>query len=108
MLFRSATFIRSEPFGLVVSEAMASGLPVVAPDQGGAGEVLHASGLGALAYPANDSGAIADRLERLATDNAFRQEASARSRASFNDRFNAKAMGRAFASTFADVAKLGT
>ncbi|MFZ4383406.1 MAG: glycosyltransferase [Chloroflexota bacterium] len=103
-----ATFIRSEPFGLVLSEAMACGLPIVAPDQGGSGEVLRASGLGALAYPANDSGAIADRLERLATDNAFRQEASKRSRASFNDRFNAKAMGLAFASTFMDVANMGT
>ncbi|NBX47937.1 MAG: hypothetical protein EBT22_12320 [Chloroflexi bacterium] len=56
----------------------------------------------------NDSGAIADRLERLATDNAFRQEASKLSRASFNDRFNAKAMGIAFASTFIDVANMGT
>ncbi len=101
-----ATFIRSEPFGMVISEAMACGLPIVAPDQGGSGEVLRASGLGALAYPANDTGAIADRLGRLATDAVFRREASGRSRASFNDRFNAKAMGLALASTLIEVTKM--
>ena len=99
-----ATFIRPEPFGMVISEAMACGLPIVAPDQGGSGEVLRASGLGELAYPANDTGAVADRLGRLATDVVFREEASRRSRASFEARFNAKAMGLAFASTLDDVA----
>lgn len=94
-----ATFIRSEPFGMVISEAMACALPIVAPDQGGSGEVLRAAGLGALAYPANDTGAVADRLGRLATDIAFRKDASRRSRAAFETRFNAKAMGIALAST---------
>lgn len=98
-----ATFIRSEPFGLVISEAMACALPIVAPDQGGSGEVLRSAGLGALAYPANDTGAVADRLGRLATDIAFREVASRRSRAAFESRFNAKAMGIAFASTLHGV-----
>lgn len=52
-----------EGFGLVVLEALACGLPVVATDAGGPGEVL--SGLDpTLVVPAGDAVALADRLDR--------------------------------------------
>ena len=52
-----------EPFGLVASEAMAAGLPLIAPDEGGCAEVAdpHASAL----YRAKDAGAAAEAIDRL-------------------------------------------
>ena len=52
-----------EPFGLVASEAMASGLPLIAPDEGGCAEV--ADPLCSELYRARDSGSAAQAIERL-------------------------------------------
>jgi len=60
----------AEPFGLVVPEAMAFGLPVIASKFGGPGEVLDAS-CGLLFDPAKP-GELAAHLERLVTDTALR------------------------------------
>ena len=53
----------AEPFGLVASEAMAAGLPLIAPDTGGCAEIAdpHASEL----YTARDAAACAAAIERL-------------------------------------------
>ena len=53
----------AEPFGLVASEAMASGLPLIVPDTGGCAEVAdpHASEL----YTARDAEAAAVAIEKL-------------------------------------------
>ena len=53
----------AEPFGLVASEAMASGLPLIVPDTGGCAEIAdpQASEL----YAARDTGAAADAIGRL-------------------------------------------
>ena len=55
----------AEPFGLVASEAMASGLPLIVPDTGGCMEVAdpHASEL----YTARDAAACAQAIRRMAT-----------------------------------------
>ncbi|MGY4395196.1 alpha-1,6-mannosyltransferase [Sphingomonas sp. UYAg733] len=55
----------AEPFGLVASEAMAAGLPLIAPDTGGCAEIAdpHASEL----YTARDATACAAAIERLYT-----------------------------------------
>ena len=98
-----ATFVRPEPFGLVVTEAMACGLPVVAPDAGGPGEVLRDAGLGEMLYPPGDTGAAASRLERLANDPILRAQAGSLARAAFVARWNAGATGVALEAVLIDA-----
>src|SRR5690606_20114161 len=52
-----------EPFGLVASEALASGLPLIVPDDGGCAEV--ADPLYAETYRGGDARACADAIRRL-------------------------------------------
>ena len=56
-----------EPFGQVVVEAMAAGLPVVVPDAGGPAEVV-TDGVDGVHYPMGDAGVLADRMRSLAND----------------------------------------
>jgi phosphatidylinositol alpha 1,6-mannosyltransferase len=67
-LFASVT----ETLGLVLLEAMASGLPVIAAPAGGVRDHLR-DGVNGLAYPEGDVGAMAHAMVRLAGDGAFRQ-----------------------------------
>jgi glycosyltransferase involved in cell wall biosynthesis len=66
-IFPSAT----ETFGNVVLEAMASGLPVVAPDRGATMEIAREGT--ALTFPANDAHALAGRVEWLLRDEMLRR-----------------------------------
>jgi phosphatidylinositol alpha 1,6-mannosyltransferase len=60
----------TETLGLVVLEAMASGLSVVATPAGGVAEHLR-DGENGIAYPANDVDACAAAMVRLATDGSL-------------------------------------
>jgi glycosyltransferase involved in cell wall biosynthesis len=65
-------FTIPEPFGQVVVEAMAAGVPVVAVDAGGPAEVV-TDGVDGLLAPMGDVDALAARLTRLATDPDLRR-----------------------------------
>jgi glycosyltransferase involved in cell wall biosynthesis len=69
-----------EPWGVVVNEAAASGLPLLLSDRVGAAHDLLQDGENGIRVPAGDVGAAAAALERLADDAAFRQQAGDRSR----------------------------
>lgn len=68
-----------EPFGMVVTEGMAAGLPVVAPNVGGPAEVIH-DRIDGLLYPMNDVAALAELLGQLASDPALRARLGAAGR----------------------------
>jgi alpha-1,6-mannosyltransferase len=53
----------AEPFGLVASEALASGLPLIGPDEGGFAEI--ADPLFAETYAARDAYSAADAIRRM-------------------------------------------
>ncbi len=60
-----------EPFGQVVLEGMAAGLPVTAANAGGPAEIID-DGIDGLLYPPGDADALADRLQLLASDRELR------------------------------------
>jgi glycosyltransferase involved in cell wall biosynthesis len=62
---------RQEPFGRVLLEAAAAGVPIIATDVGGTREML-SDGEHALLVPPDDPSAIADALLRLSRDAVLR------------------------------------
>ena len=71
---------RSEPWGMVLNEAAAAGLPLVATEESGAARDLIEEGVNGFRVPAGDVSALRERLTRLAADAELRASAGARSR----------------------------
>jgi glycosyltransferase involved in cell wall biosynthesis len=71
---------RSEPWGMVLNEAAAAGLPLVATEQAGASHDLVEEGANGFRVPAGDVPALREALLRLEADPALRLRAGARSR----------------------------
>ena len=69
-----------ETWGLVVNEAMAASLPVVASDACGSATDLLRDGYNGFVVDRDDVGALADRLERLLVDGDLRQRMGRESR----------------------------
>jgi glycosyltransferase involved in cell wall biosynthesis len=60
-----------EPFGQVVLEGLAAGLPVIAASAGGPAEIIH-DGVDGLLFPAGDLDALSERMRGLAGDRDLR------------------------------------
>jgi glycosyltransferase involved in cell wall biosynthesis len=69
-----------EPFGLVVNEAMAAGLPVIASDRVGCVDDLVKHGETGLVVPAGSAGALREAMAQLADSRQLRTSMSAAAR----------------------------
>lgn len=69
---------RSEPWGLVVNEALSFGCPVVVSDRCGCFPELVRDGVTGFGFPWGDVDALADRLVRVGTEFGDTREAAAR------------------------------
>jgi glycosyltransferase involved in cell wall biosynthesis len=74
----------SDPWGLVINEAMASGLPVIASSAPGAVDDLVTHGDNGLVVPPFDVPALASAMARLASDGSERVRMGLRSRSRVN------------------------
>lgn len=80
------TSIEPEPFGRVLVEAMAAGLPIVATDAGAVPEILEDGRTGLLVAP-GDAAGLAQALRRLMADAPLRQRLAAAARQEVEARF---------------------
>lgn len=79
--------VSGEGYGLALAEALASGLPVIATDDGGARELVM-NGVTGISVPPSDVSALASAMRVLATDRSLRSElaSNARKHRAFLDR----------------------
>jgi glycosyltransferase involved in cell wall biosynthesis len=82
-----------EPFGLVIVEAMALELPVVAVDAGGPAEII-ADGESGILVPSAEPGALSGAIESLIADPALRRSLGTAGRRRYLDRFTGERMAR--------------
>lgn len=94
----------NEAFPLVVLEALASGLPVVASSVGAIRDIVR-DGVNGFVIDDDDSNAYADKIQLLLTDSRLREEMGARSRKIFEENFTReifeKNLGKVFESVLA-------
>jgi glycogen(starch) synthase len=75
-----------EPFGLVIAEAMARGLPVIASNVGGPAEIL-TDGVDGLLVEAGDERALASAIQQLLTDEQQRRRLARAAQETVRERF---------------------
>jgi glycosyltransferase involved in cell wall biosynthesis len=83
----------SEPFGMVVAEAMAMGKPVVASDVGGVSEMVVDGRNGLLVAP-GDSTALAEAMRQLLNDEELVNELGSNGRRTVEEQFDLDTMVR--------------
>ncbi len=94
---------RSEPFGLVIAEAMASGRAVITSASGGAAELVEPE-VDALTHASGDADSLADAILRLVADAGLRRRLGARARASACRRFDPDRLARDLVSVYEQIA----
>jgi len=92
-----------EPFGIVLTEGMAAGLPVVAVDAGGPAEIVEDGRTGILAR-SGSSADLADALEPLLASPQLRSEMGAAGRERYAAEYTAEAVRRRFFAALEGIA----
>lgn len=100
------TSVEPEPFGLVIIEGMAAGLPIVATRAGGACEALEDGVSGLLVAPGDDS-ALSAALVRLLTDRAWAAALGEAARRRAKDLFTVERFVQAVSKVYDDVLQVG-
>jgi glycosyltransferase involved in cell wall biosynthesis len=90
-----------EQFGMVVAEAMASGLPVIGSDSGAIPEVLGSAGV---VVRAGSVPALTEALDSLLADDAARRRMGAAARRRAVETLDARKAARSLASAYLRVA----
>ena len=93
---------RPEPFGMVVVEAMAGGVPVIASAAGGIPEIVTSPEQGLLVAP-GDSGQLATAILRLAADSELRHRMAQRGQERVREAFSARRQADAFTALYAQL-----
>ncbi|MCA9057014.1 MAG: glycosyltransferase family 4 protein, partial [Planctomycetaceae bacterium] len=95
---------RQEPFGRVLLEAAASGLPIVATDVGGTAEMLR-TGTDALLVKANTAADLAEAIECCLLDPAAMHRRACDARERIQNRFSVAQAAQAHANFWLNVVK---
>ncbi|WP_436697968.1 glycosyltransferase family 4 protein [Nocardioides sp. BYT-33-1] len=77
LFHRSSAYVNpslAEPYGVVLHEATAAGLPVITSDMVGAAPTMVQDGVNGFLYPTGDAAALADRMARTSTAGPERLE----------------------------------
>lgn len=98
---------RAEPFGMVIIEAMAAGLPVVATRTGGIPEIITRPDLGFAVAPEDVDGYVY-ALQSLLDSPLLRRDMGAGGRRSLVGRFDDVAYGRALDTLYGELPMRGT
>lgn len=100
------TSVAPEPFGLVIIEGMAAGLPVIATRAGGACEALEDGVSGLLVTP-GDASALSEALTRLLRDRAWAAALGEAGRRRARERFTVERFVQAVGAVYDDVLRVG-
>jgi glycosyltransferase involved in cell wall biosynthesis len=90
--------VTPEPFGQVIVEAMAAGVPVIAADAGGAAEIVTA-GVDALVHRPGDVADLAAAMRQMAEDGALRRRLASEGRKRSQD-FRAERVSEALSGVY--------
>lgn len=96
---------RGDALPTALIHALAAGLPIVASDVGGVGEIV-SSGAGVL-VPPGDAAALAEAVVEIAADDGERRLMGKRARRRFEDEFEATAWAERLRSLYAEVLSRG-
>ncbi|AIF69973.1 glycosyl transferase [Palaeococcus pacificus DY20341] len=91
--------VTAEAFGIVILEAMASGVPVVATNVGGIPEIVRESQSGLLVPPSNET-ALKDAIEALLADKELRNKLGKNGRRAVERRYSWDVVSREVEETY--------